>query len=216
MKVAALNYFNPAGNNCSKNKPHFDGSYEVIVSKLKSPVTNYKQAQDVFGKLICEMGQDNTIRKTNFFDTIQTLFDEKGLKGLFSSLKNIGKKDNTYTGCMMHYVRENGILNLAKDEKGSLSLVNLSGNPQDIRFGFSAGPTVGGFEFYTDRQGDLFVEQIRPGNILSTGFYSDTGTKKIVLKTNGFETERTYYNKDGSKPFFKNLFLGGVTVKGFY
>ena len=98
-------------------------------------------------------------------------------------------------------------MSLSLQEDEILDIVNYSGSPEDMRIGFLSDKEKGGIEFYTDKKGDLFVEQTYDRNFLNRGFYSDTGSKKIEIESYaGGKPNRTYYNKDGSKPFFKNLF----------
>ena len=190
-------------------------SYNEVISKsMRTPVTSLKNAEDVFQKLITEINNDETVQKSNFFNTLNRLYKHNGLKGLFKELKQSPHRDS-YTECMLQYARENNVVNLAKKDNEVLDIINYSGSSDDMRIGFLSDKEKGGIEFYTDKKGDLFVEQTYDRNFLNRGFYSDTGSKKIEIESYaGGTPNRTYYNKDGSKPFFKNLFLGGIPTKG--
>lgn len=215
MKVYTLNY--PACSYANNRyQQNFNGYHDVIGKAMRTPVKDTKNAQEVFTDLINEIHNDKSINKTNFFKTVYDLFKQNGLIGLFSELKKAPNKDS-YTECMLEYARKNNVLPLAKDENEIFDIVSYSGSADDIHLGFLAGKEKGGIEFYTDKKGDLFVEQTHDRNFLNTGFYSDTGTKKVeVTSYAGGKPDKTFYNKDGSKPFFKNWFLGGTPVEGIY
>lgn len=212
MKINASN--NVISPNTNSYHPQFTSYNEVIGKSIRTPVTSLKNAEDVFQKLITEINNDETVQKSNFFNTLNRLYKHNGLKGLFKELKQSPHRDS-YTECMLQYARENNVVNLAKKDDEVLDIISYSGSSDDMRVGFLSDKEKGGIEFYTDKKGDLFVEQTYDRNFLNRGFYSDTGSKKIEIESYaGGTPNRTYYNKDGSKPFFKNLFLGGIPTKG--
>lgn len=72
-------------------------------------------------------------------------------------------------------------------------------------------------ELYLDKKGDLTVEQQHGETNVITHFHSLTGHKKLVIESYGDgKPESTYYNKDGTKAFWKNFFYGGVPTEGIY
>ena len=213
MKIDAVNGLNVYS---AKKNTYFTGYTEALKFEAKSPVKTLKNAEGLFGELINEISMDAQITKTPFFATIKNIFEERGLKGLFGIL---GKStdSNISVENLIKKVREENAVSVAKEKGSILDIVSYGSKPHDVHVGFSAGLRKNYIEFYTNKKGDIFVEQTSGNDYINTGFYSDTGTKKLEIESYaGGKPDKTYYNKDGSKPFFKNWLFGGTPVEPIY
>ena len=216
MKVSAISFYAFGPKDNKKYNPNFNGYYDVLATGMSMPMTKFKDAEEIFGKLIKEIEADKNIIKTNYFKPIVEVYENMGLPNLFKMLIKSYNSDEMVQR-IVNYVRNWNILSLAKHEDSIFDVVSYSGKAKDIRLGFGAGKEKGGIEFFTDKKGDFFVEQSHNHDFFSTGFYSNTGTVKVEVKSSyGGLPERTYYNKDGSKPFLKNWLFGGTPVDGTF
>jgi hypothetical protein len=215
MKVSAIGYNVYNQNKCQKPL-NFTGYYDVILEGARTPIKNLDYAQYLFGNLINEIDKDVLIKKGRFFDGIKQIFKAKGLVECFKTLKF--SSDNCFS--MKDFaksVENSEILPIASQHGSIMDIINYGKGLKNFHMGFCSGLKRGSIEFYTDKKGDLFVDQCYGSNFMSTGFYSDAGTKKVeVYSYAGVKPEKTFYNKDGSKPFFKNWFLGGTAVEAIY
>ena len=214
MKVYGIN---PKFSANEKNKNYsFTGYYDILRETAKTPVKDLKHAQGIFNGLISGIETDNTIVKNQFFDAVKNLCNNTALKDIFNKLIK-SEKENSAISYIMKSLRDFRIVSVANDNSSVLDIISLSGKSNDIRIGFGAGKRKGYIEFYTDKKGDVFVDRSYGKSFYSRGFYTETGTKKVDISIyEGGSPEKTYYNKDGSKPFFKNLFLGGTPTEGIY
>lgn len=213
MKIGSINPYSVYSN---RQNPTFNGYYEVMREGAKTSVKNLEHAQRLFGDLMTEIDQDVQMTKTPFFNVIKTIFDKKGLKGLFGILTKPADQ-YAHTEGLLLKVKEDNVVPIVVNRGHVLDITSFSDKPHDIHLGFSAGIRKGFIEFSSDKKGNIFVERGYGDNYNYTGFYADTGTKKVEVESYaGGLLERTYYNKDGSKPFFKNWFLGGVAVEPIY
>ena len=214
MNVSSVNCFNSQVS-CVK-QPAFTGYYDVLKNGTKASVKTLKEAENLFGELISEIDKDVMITKTPFFDTIKNIFSERGLKGLFGILSQ-STDSNCKVENLVKTVRNENIVQVAKQRGDVLDVTSYSSEPHDIHLGFGAGLKKGYIEFYADKKGNLFVDRTYGDDFISTGLYSDTGTKKVeTISYGGGKPDTTYYNKDGTKPFFKNWLFGGTSVEPIF
>ena len=213
MKIFALNGLNISDRSA---KPNFCGYYDAIKVAARTPVKDVKVAEDLFQKLITEIDSDKQIVKNQYFQPLKKLYEMVGLKGLFFALKGVSENDSLI-GSMIKMVKNGDFVSAAKNHSSVLEVFSFSGKLKDIRIGFLAGSRKGHLEFYLDKKGDLFVDRSYDKELFSSGFYSDTGTKKIEIESySGGKPDTTYYNKDGSKSFFKNWLWGGTPTEGIF
>ena len=213
MKVFALN---PVHSTNKKYTPSFNGYYEVLREGARSSVKNLNEADILIGNLIEEIEKDSNIAKEPFFYGIKKILVNDGLKGLFET---ITKKPGRYLIIedILELAKKEDIIPIAKQRGRVLDITSYGSKPHDVHLDFAAGLRKGFIEFYTNKKGDIFVDRTYGDNFVSTGFYSDAGTKKVEVVAYGSTSpERTYYNKDGTKPFFKNWILGGTPVEPIY
>lgn len=214
MKINASFQYSCNPKQIKKYDPKFNGYSEVINTAMSMPMTKSLDAEGIFGKLIKEIDIDKSIKKTNYFKPINDIFERIGFKNLLKVLTKGYKEDKTVEA-ITNYMKKWNALPLAKEDNDIFKLITYSGKIKDIRLSFNPIKETGGIEFFNDRKGRLFVEQNYKNNFFSTGFYSDTGTIKETIESFAGELpERTFYNKDGSKPFFLNFLFGGTPVNG--
>lgn len=215
MRISGISNSNFLSGNKTVNN-NFTGYYDILRDGAKHPVENLEHAENIFNNLIIEIDLDKLFLKNQFFDAIKNVCNNSGLRGLFSKFIK-SDNENPVIGYIIDSLKNNNIISIANNKNSSFDIISLSGKSKDIHLGFSAGKRKGYIEFYTDKKGDFFVDRTYGKDFFSRGFYSDTGTKKVDISSyEGGSPEKTYYNKDGSKPFFKNLFLGGTPVEGVY
>ena len=214
MKVNSINSSISAGYKVTNNS--FTGYYDVLREGAQKPIADLKQAQYLFEDLIMEIELDNSIKKNQFFYTVKNLCANIRLRELFNKFIK-SEQDNSLVRNLLDILKNKNIVSIANDKFSVFDIISLSGTPKDIHLGFGAGKRKGYIEFYTDKKGDVFVDRSYGKDFFTRGFYSDAGTKKVDISSYaGGSPEKTYYNKDGSKPFFKNLFLGGTPTEGIY
>lgn len=214
MKVYAFNSFNLRPYN--NYTPNFQGYSEVLREGARTSVKSLKQAENLFGDLIGEINQDVMITKSPFFGAIKDIFTGRGLKGLFAVLGS-STDSSIMVDELIQSVRKENLVSIAKQRSSIFDVTCYGKKPYDVHLGFGAGLKKSYIEFYTNKKGDIFVDRTYGNNFVSTGFYPDSGTKKVEIEAYGNSSaERTFYNKDGSKPFFKNWFLGGTAVEPIY
>jgi len=214
MKVYALNSFNSRPNN--NYAPNFNGYNEVLREGARTTVKSLKEAETLFGDLLTEINQDVMITKYPFFDAIKNIFDGRGLKGLFGILGN-SSDSNIMVEKLIQTARKEEVVSVAKQRSSIFDLICYGKKPKDFHLGFCSGTKKSYIEFYSDKKGDIFVERTYGKDYVNTGFYSDTGTKKVEIVSYGDTApDKTFYNKDGTKPFFKNWFLGGPAIEPIY
>lgn len=213
MNVTAVNSVSVYSGN---KPPSFNGYYEVVSNGAKSSIDNLKFAENLFGNLVSEIEWDPQIIKTQFFSVMKKLFLKRGLKGMFNVLAQTADS-NLVIHDTMQKVRKDNIVSVASTKNGHLlDITSYSSKPYDVHLGFSSGKK-GYIEFYTNKKGEIFVERTYGDEYVNTGFYSDTGTKKVEIESfAGGSPEKTFYNRDGSKPFFKNWLWGGPAVEPIY
>lgn len=215
MKISAIGN-NVFYSNRTTYSPNFTGYYDVVLNGTKDSVKNIDNVEYLFGELIKEIDKDVFINKSAFFEKIKQIFKVGGLKGIFETLKKTSNND-ILIDKVVKKAKNQGVVPIADSHGSIMDIISYGGNEKDIRLGFSAGLKKGNIEFYVDKKGDLFMDRSYGKKFVSTGFYSDTGTKKVeVTSYAGGKPDKIYYNKDGSKPFFKNWLLGGTPVEGMY
>ena len=214
MNVSSVNYFNSPIN--YTKQPAFTGYYDVLRNGARTSIKTLQEAEYLFGNLIIEIDKDAMITKTTFFDIIKKIFHKRGLNGLFEILSKSTDSNWTVENLVKTAKKEN-VVHIAKQRGDVLDVTSYSSEPYDIRLGFSAGLKKGHIDFYTDKHGNLFVDRTYGDDFVSTGLYSDTGTKKVeTISYGGGKPDTTYYNKDGTKPFFKNWLFGGTSVEPIF
>lgn len=213
MKIGAINPYSVYSN---RQNPSFNGYYEVMREGAKNSIKSLHEADLLFWDLIGEIDKDSKMIKEPIFNGLKKVIINDGLKGLFET---ITKKPGRYLMIddMLELLKKEDVISVVRQKGHVLDITSYGRKPHDVRIGFSAGLRKGFIEFYTNKKGDIFVDRTYGDNFVSTGFYHDTGTKKVEVEAYGSSSpERTYYNKDGTKPFFKNWFLGGPAVEAIY
>lgn len=101
------------------------------------------------------------------------------------------------------------------------NILNRKEAPNDIRLLFSNGaktaPKRKAVELCVNKKGDLMVSQQNNEYEVITTYYPLTGHRKSTVETYGeCSPYRVYYNKDGTKAFWKNILSGGVQIEPIY
>ena len=217
--------YNSANNSDSVS---FKSMYSESLTALASKnYNNFSEAEMVFGKMLETIMNDLSINKSPFFDNIYSLYKQIGLKDLFNLLtsprsikpiESIIKRSEELDSVVLAKSSEEPIFQLYN--LGRKGFFQNEKNPRDIRLCFvkeKKSSPHSYLEYRTDKKNDLFLDQTYGKSYISTGFYSSNGAKKVETDIyDGGKPDTTFYNPDGTKPFFKNWFFGGTPTEGAY
>ena len=228
-----LHYKNRIQNNNLKSvhlqKPDslsFTGYASSLEAMAKAKLNRESHVENYFSKIADAIWADKSIAKSPILFEMHDMYKKRGLRGILlefwkaypsKEFKDIVAKSE-----------ENQVLKLAvKDNESIVKLVNWGRHgfwngifnnqeaPRDIRVVFANKKNS--VELYVDKKGDLAVEQLHDKYHIFTCFHALTGHKKMTAEyySEG-KPYYTYYNKDGSKSFWKNFFNGGTPVEPIY
>lgn len=236
MKIQAIStaIFRPAAtntkqnqyisNNNSKDKLTFTGFDNVL---KKAVNTNYEKESLIypeFEKIIKAVLEDSNIVKEKYFYDLSTLYKEKGLYGVLKSLweanpqSKIAQSVNLITqGNLILAKRDKlPVVELFKFGKHGFfsSITSPKTASNDVRLSFMNKDDL--IEYTLNNNGEMVVHRKMGDRTVTTSYHIVTGHRKEEIIHNGVNPEITYYNKDGSKPFWKNFIFGGTRVEGIY
>jgi hypothetical protein len=181
---------------------------------MKQKIHSHDELCSLFAKLF-RNARDNagfTSACCNFFAGIVA---GTSVYTLFSSLHN-------YDGSMMPEKYKEFIKNaseyseiLVRDKKGNevvvydtsdMKYTNTDYTAQKPAIRFKSGEGRSFIEFTMDRQGDLVIDRFTENGGTIEHFYYGGGLKKEGSYEQYMSADSTYYNKDGSRAFWRNLF----------
>lgn len=202
-----------------KPNTSFKGYNNLIVANSKRTILKTDDLTQVFSKLFESIENNPQIKKTEYFDILKDLLKNNGLKTTLSKLGNPNQKGEL--GKFIKYVNEY-TLTLASDNSrpvfiihsnGPHSLIDALTNSktakkqvilyfQDIKKEYQMG-------FSLDKNGNFELRKLNDNYYSYTNYHPSGNRRKEVIQHHGGNPDTTYYNKDGSKSFFKNWFFGG-------
>ena len=202
------------------NRPHFYGYRETLAKVVKERPQNIDSVRKDFVELLGEVRIDDSIEKTEYFNIVQKLFHEVGLKetletlgspfstGALRKLSVRARKDNVVVLAtkngepVVSLVDEGpyGFFNCLFGRKNKQNQITLSFQDDGLMKGFSLGKK-GNYETHSTEGNSYVFTQYHP-----TGY-----KEKEIASGYGFP-DTTYYNPDGSENLPKTAHLGGPAV----
>ena len=198
----------------AKDSVSFCG-YGTVIKKVATTI--YKtdsEVENAFIKLFNTIKEDNTIYKTPHFDSLDEIYQKGGFRGMLNEIWKTNPQDTAKK--LLKASEDKNIILATKNDEPILELVNWGkfgfskNNPNETKIAFWDGKQDNMVEFCLNKKGECTLSQTYGDSVLYTEYYS-TGNRKV--QTHQFGScmpERTFYNKDGSKAFWKNFFRGGV------
>ena len=230
ISFSAINNISETKNNkristISKDKIQFTGFEKTISDASRKTFKNDSEVEETFKQIFNAILKDSNIIKEASFNIIIDTYKQEGFRGLMNELWKAYTSDNFIP---LINSSEGHILNLAqKDDKPVVELINYGRHgfwnaindteyaTRDVRLSFSYGKNS--IEFYLDKKGDCSLLQNYEKTSIYSGYYKSTGNKKFQTEHySECRPETTYYNKDGSKAFFKNWFYGGPAIEPIF
>lgn len=192
----------------------FKGYEKILQQSVNSILKNDIEAERTFTNLMSTLSAKTEIVKTPAFNDMSAAYSRNGFRGL---LYELWKSE---TQPHLKKFLNNETTDLVKDKDGALfQVVHLDtfgfGNnaPNEVKLVFSNPKNKTSIQYGLNKKSELEVWQTGKEQTVYTKFHLETGNRKCVVEQSKYgNPETTYYNKDGSKAFFKNLFRGGVAI----
>lgn len=236
MKIQAIStaIFRPAAtntkqnqyisNNNSKDKLTFTGFDSVLKKAVTADYSRESLVYPEFDNIIKSVLENNNIVKEKYFQHLSSLYEKKGLYGVLKSLWETYPTTKIAESVSL-LNQENLILakrynlpviEIFKWGKHGFfnSLTNSRTAPNDVRLSFMNQDNL--IEYTLNKNGELVVHRKIGDKTITTTYHKVTGHRKEEVIHNGGKPEVTYYNKDGSKPFWKNFLFGGTPTEAIY
>ena len=194
-------------------QPCFTGYERILQNSVKNVLNNDIEVEKTFCNLFVELADDNIIKQSAYYD-VARMYTKKGFRSLLYEFWKSNPVD-----CLKKYLKNETINIAEKDGKPIFQLVHLykfgfsKDSPNDVKFVFLNPKNGSSIQYGLNKKGELEVWQNDSVKTAITTYHMISGNKKCVVEQAlGGNPETTYYNKDGSKAFFKNLFWGGVAI----
>ncbi len=219
------NYVQPKKQSFSGDKIQFTGINDIIIKGAATTFNKDSELEKVFIQLMNEIKTDSKIIKFPDFIEIIKIFDQSGFRGVMNELW----KANPTTQIMelVNKSEKDRLILATRNNKPIVELYNLGKHgfwnaitdsqeaPRDMRLCFGNNKTY--MHFYLDKKGDCSLCQSIGDTTTYSAYYASTGNKKFETRhCESCAPETTYYNKDGTKAFFKNWFFGGPAIAPVY
>lgn len=199
----------------------FSGSYNNVFNEvINYDIKNLDEALKCLKKLFSSISEDDDIVKTPYFDIINLKCEQKGVKGLLHILQfnsETGKFNELYKNLYKNQDNyENGIILAYKNDKPILLFDDLNriySDKSEKNQPFFTFRSLGDeqFEFLKNKKEIMSCCQTLKDLSIETIFHKFSKNRQKLIINTPYSQDVTYYNKDGSKSFLKNWFLGGST-----
>ena len=230
MKVSGISYMQPLCADYKKSKinsastcnnagtdsfqPAFKGFERTLQQAVKNVLENDIEVEKTFSNLFKEIICGENITKTSEYYGIEDVYNKNGFRSLLYELWKSNPQPN-----LKKYL-QNDVIDLAKKgDKPVFQLVHLykfgfsKNAPNDVKLVFMNPKNETSIEYSLNKKGELHVWQTDDTKSVITTYHLTSGNKKCTVEQHyNCNPETTYYNKDGSKAFFKNLLWGGVAI----
>lgn len=229
MKVSGVSYAQPlhkgySGNYVSNAKfnevkndsfqPAFKGFERTLQQAVKNILENDVEVEKTFSNLFKEATNTEGFTKTSEYYGIADEYYKHGFRGLLYELWK-----STPQPALKKYLQNDVVDLVKKDNKPIFQLVHFykfgfsKNSPNDVKLVFMNPKNETSIEYSLNKKGELHVWQTDKNKSVITTYHLTTGSKKCTVEHNyDCSPETTYYNKDGSKAFFKNFLWGGVAI----
>lgn len=194
---------------------------EILGEIVNRTFLNDIDIEKTFSKLLNTISTNDKITKLKEFYFIEKLEREKGFRGMMRELNSANPKSEARK--FLNIMSTNNTL-AEQDNKPVLQLFDcgpqgfincITDNPNsqrkvELMFMIPSDKPLSA-SVNLNSKGEYCLNQSRDCLNLYTCFYSSTGNRRFtILQSAGGEPDKTYFNKDGSKAFFKNWFFGGT------
>lgn len=192
----------------------FKGYDKVLNQAVRNFLNTDVEVEKTFINLFGELAKSPDIEKTSKYFGIADAYAKYGFRGLLYEFWKSNPVD-----CLKKYL-VNGTIDLAKkDNKPIFQLIHFDkfgyskNSPNDVKLVFSDPQEKLFIQYGLNKKGELDIWQTNEEQTVITSYHLATGNKKceVIQPKDGY-AETTYYNKDGSKSFWKNFFRGGVAI----
>ncbi len=213
-KLSAAKNCQPLQNNA--DSVSFCGYSKVLSTVASSMYKNDTEVENAFAKLFKSLKEDKTISKIfPKFDAMDEIYENGGFRGLLNEIWKTNPQEITKN--LLKGSETDNVVLASKGEKPVLELVNWGkfgfsqNNPNNVMISFSDGKSRNVVEFCLNKKGDCTISQQNGEAMHYTEYYQSTGNRKFqTYQFSDCMPERTFFNKDGSKAFWKNFFRGGT------
>lgn len=192
----------------------FKGYENVIKNSVENEFKNEINAEAAFAEIMNSI-MESDYTQSEGFNTLKNTYYKQGFRGLLFELWKSEQKDE------LRGIANCEGLSLVEDKKGKpvLSIYNLGKfdfsytSPNNVKIVIADPNSKNIIDFGLNRKCELEVNQSNGNQTRYTKFHLTTGNRKCVVEQSvGGNPETTFYNKDGSKSFWANLFRGGVAI----
>ncbi len=199
--------------------PTFCGYKSIIIANSKRTILRTEDLKQMFSDIFNLIDKNADIKKTDYFYTIKDLFKQKGLRATLAQLGDPNQKgalgkfvadareydltlasDNSKPIFFIHSNGPYGLLNTLADTKTAQRQIIL--HFQDPSNQYQLG-------FSLTKNGEFELRKCNDTYNSYTSYHKTGNRKKETIQNHLGNPDTTYYNKDGSKSFFKNLLFGG-------
>ena len=173
-------------------------------------------------KIFKSLNDDTTITKLKSFDFISDTYQKKGLRGLLRELWTPNPQPETKA--FLHSISNEVAPLVNKTNDSIIDIYNYGpqgfwdcirqkeNSKRTVELIFSSADKDGlGLTVKLNNKGGLAVSQYRKDKMVFTEYHPSTGNHACEIVNPKYTPPyTTYYNKNGTKAFFKNLFYGGT------
>ncbi|MBR1425414.1 hypothetical protein IJ579_07630 [bacterium] len=222
-----LNNYNNYDNRIQKSKdvfdsfsPSFKGYEQTLIRSVRKEFKKDFEVEECFKNLLRELIEKENILRIQEFNEILKIYKDSGFKGLLEKFWKSRQPD--YVEKILNKIDYGNEMKLVTFNEAPLfEMVNFGkqgfreSSPNDIRFIFRTCDQNIAMEFGLGRNGQLKISQsdLGCGRFEFSEFHVSSGNKKVkTVQYAGGNPETTYYNKDGSKSFLRNLLSGGTII----
>ncbi len=187
------------------------------------------QAEKFFDMIFTDLLKASYLKSSDKLDEIAKLHKSKGMFGVLTEFWRPVSNNSVIKELVKKAEEKNVILARTKENKPLLEVHNWGRNgfwnaltdnadaTRDVRLVFNYPNTVSSVEFGLDKKGRLNVLQYKNGSAVFTKFHRSTGHRmQQTFHSDTGNPEVYYYNKDGSKNWFKNWIQGGTIIPSMW
>ena len=221
MKVSPVS-LSPISNNkvsdskCRKNVS-FTAYEEIVQKALMSDLKNDRMVENLFNTLYKALLEEKNIILTKEFPLIKQLYEKGGFRGLLNELWKARPQEQVES-LMRKYEQRDIDLVLKKENPfmqifrmGRYGFFESSNSPFDTKVIFKTHTPEEIIEFGLTKKGRITVGRSDGDMSVDTEYHTSTGAKRLeIIQSYDMKPDRTFFNKDGNEPFFKNWFFGGT------
>lgn len=194
--------------------PSFKGYEKELQKAVRTILKNDNLAEETFTCLIKEVTTSPDMIKSSEYYEIKDLYDRRGFRGLLYELWKSKPIES-----LKKFLNNDTVVLASDNKKPLFEIIHFEGlgfsknAPNDVKVAFLNPKNKTSIQYGLNKKGELEIWQTGEGQTVITEFHLTSGNrKKVVEQWINCPPETTYYNADGSKSFWKNLFRGGPAI----